>query len=188
MARVQPQSRSRAQPFREGAGNAGTRGGAHPASPPPAGGRLCACQCTLSSPCRGSPGEGEGGGLCNGDCWRGAVSAPSRLPAAVAPPRRSASSGLKATGERAPLRGSEGAQCPAPVFSLRRLGLAAPVCARGSLCSCTPSVSPQCHTWVKAARNKPFRKTFTSVLPYCLSFRALRGAAKLNFQHRGTCS
>lgn len=62
------------------------------------------------------------------------------------------------------------------------------LCARGSLCSCTPSVSPQCHTWVKAARNKPFRKTFTSVLPYCLSFRALRGAAKLNFQHRGTCS
>lgn len=80
-------------------------------------------------------GGGEGSGLCNGDCWRGAVSAPSRLPAAVAPPRRSASSGLKATGERAPLRGSEGAQCPAPVFSLRRLGLAAPVCARAARCA-----------------------------------------------------
>lgn len=92
----------------------------------PRGGRPSAG--ALWAPRWGSPRERRGGSSCNGQRCRAAGGALSRLPAAVAPapPREQRTKGNGWADGRAPLRGREGAACPAPVFSLWHLGLAAP--------------------------------------------------------------
>ncbi|XP_052522394.1 translation initiation factor IF-2-like [Tympanuchus pallidicinctus] len=86
------------------------------------------CRGALSAPRWGSPRERRGGSSCNGQRCRAAGGALSRVPAAVAsaPSREQRTKGDGWADGRAPLRGREGAACPAPVFSLWHLGLAAP--------------------------------------------------------------